>query len=405
MKKFFKISAVICCVLSICVFSLIIYGDIIIPDSLTVGAGCDMTVSHIFSVTDESTLKEVSVFSSDGNTMTGQTKLFNVFPVKNNSLNVTESDYVIPGGEIIGIRMYTDGVIVVSADSIETADGIVNPGKGAGIQSGDIIKTVNGIKCSSVSVLNEQISSNNGKAISLTVLRDGKTFETSITSVYCTTDSKYRCGLWVRDSTAGLGTLTYVDPKNKTYGALGHAICDTDTGIIFPAGQGNILSAVFNGCIKGQSGKTGEIQGSFGREILGDLTLNCDNGIFGSYSALTDSGKIVKVAKMDEIEEGKAQIIATVDSGEKKYYDVQIERISYDVSDGSHNFTIKVTDNELIETTGGIVQGMSGSPIIQNGMLVGAVTHVFLNDPQYGYGIFAQTMIDTDRGVNLKDAA
>ncbi len=108
---------------------------------------------------------------------------------------------------------------------------------------------------------------------------------------------------------------------------------------------------------------------------------------------------------MNEIEEGKAQIIATVDSGEKKYYDVQIERISYDVSDGSHNFTIKVTDNELIETTGGIVQGMSGSPIMQNGMLVGAVTHVFLNDPQYGYGIFAQTMIDTDRGVNLKDAA
>ncbi len=405
MKKIIKITAAVCSILSICVFSLIIYGDIIVPDSLTVGAGCDMTVSHIFSVTDESKDKEVSVFSSGGESRTGQTRLFNVFPVKNNSLNVTDSDYVIPGGEIIGIRIYTDGVIVVSADSIETADGIVNPGKGAGIQSGDIIKSVNGIKCDSVSVLNEQISANNGNAISLTVQRNGKSFETSITSVYCITDSKYRCGLWVRDSTAGLGTLTYIDPENKTYGALGHAICDTDTGIVFPAGQGNILSAVFGGCIKGQSGKTGEIQGSFGREILGNLTLNCDNGIFGDYSALTGNEKTVKVAKMDEIEEGAAQIIATVDSGEKKYYDVQIERISYDISDGSHNFTIKVTDGELINATGGIVQGMSGSPIIQNGMLVGAVTHVFLNDPQYGYGIFAQTMIDTDRGVNLKDAA
>ena len=138
MKKIIKITAAVCSILSICVFSLIIYGDIIVPDSLTVGAGCDMTVSHIFSVTDESKDKEVSVFSSGGESRTGQTRLFNVFPVKNNSLNVTDSDYVIPGGEIIGIRIYTDGVIVVSADSIETADGIVNPGKGAGIQSGDI---------------------------------------------------------------------------------------------------------------------------------------------------------------------------------------------------------------------------------------------------------------------------
>lgn len=405
MKKFFKITGIICSLLSICVFSLIIYGDIIVPDSLTVGADCDMTISHIFSVKNDEKIKEVSVFSQDSDVRTGQTKLFDVFPVKRNSLKVTDNSYVIPGGEIIGIRMYTDGVIVVSADSIETADGIVSPGKGAGIRSGDIIKKVNGIKCDSVSVLNSQIAQNNGKAVSLTVLRNGETFETSITSVYCITDSKYRCGLWVRDSTAGLGTLTYIDPENKTYGALGHAICDTDTGILFPAGQGNILTAVFNGCVKGQSGKTGEIQGSFGREILGDLTLNCDNGIFGSYSALTDGHKTVKVAKMDEIEEGDAQIIATVDSGEKKYYNVKIERISYDVSDGSHNFTIKVTDEKLIETTGGIVQGMSGSPIIQNGMLIGAVTHVFLNDPQYGYGIFAQTMIDTDRGVNLKDAA
>ena len=169
MKKFFKITGIICSVLSICVFSLIIYGDIIVPDSLTVGAECDMTISHIFSVKNDEKIKEVSVFSQDSDVRTGQTKLFDVFPVKRNSLNVTDNTYVIPGGEIIGIRMYTDGVIVVSADSIETADGIVNPGKGAGIKSGDIIKKVNGVKCDSVFVLNSQIAQNNGKAGALPV--------------------------------------------------------------------------------------------------------------------------------------------------------------------------------------------------------------------------------------------
>jgi len=406
MKRFFKTLCIVCCILSAVVFSFVIYGEVKVPDSLTVASDEEISFGGLFRAESEySESKEVFVPAGENAERQSQVKFLNVFPVKKSLIKTTGRQYVIPGGEIIGIRIYTDGVIVVSADNVQTPDGIVNPGKGAGLEPGDIIKSVNGTETNSAAELNAQISKSSGEGLKLSVSRAGRVFDTVITPVYSDPDSRFRCGLWVRDSTAGLGTVTYIDPQNGTYGALGHGICDTDTGIIIPTGEGNVLSAQLNGCIKGQSGKTGELQGSFGKNTLGDLKLNCQNGIFGKYTAETPSDGLIEVAEANEIRTGPAQIIATVDNSGKKYYDIEIERINYDVSDGSHNFTIKVTDEELINLSGGIVQGMSGSPIIQDGRLAGAVTHVFLNDPQYGYGIFARTMLDTDRSINNSSAA
>lgn len=406
MKKVFKTLSVVCFVLSIVIFSFVIYGTVSIPDRLTVADEGEEKIGGLFEIDLKSSgTKEVFVSADAQSQSTSEVKFLKIIPVKKTLVKATDRQHVIPGGELMGIRIYTDGVIVVSADNVQTSDGIINPGKGAGLEPGDIIKSVNGERTDTAAALNSMIAQSKGAELKLTVSRSGKSFDTVITPVYSDNDAKFRCGLWVRDSTAGLGTVTYIDPVNKTYGALGHGICDTDTGIIIPAGSGNVLSAHLNGCIKGQSGKTGELQGSFGKSILGDLQINCSSGIYGSYTTDIPDVDCVEVAEANEIRTGPAQIIATVSGSGKKYYDIEIERISYDVSDGSHNFTLKVTDEELIATSGGIVQGMSGSPIIQDGRLIGAVTHVFLNDPKHGYGIFARTMLDTDRSLRLGNAA
>lgn len=406
MKKVFKTLSIICFAVSVIVFSFVVYGTVSIPDRITVADEGEEQIGGLFEIDLQSSgTREVFVSAGAQGQRMSQVRLLKVIPVKKTLVKTTNRQYVIPGGELLGIRIYTDGVIIVSADNVQTENGIINPGKGAGLQPGDIIKSVNGEKMDSAAALNAMIAESSGNKLQLTVTRAGENFDTAITPVYSANDAKFRCGLWVRDSTAGLGTVTYIDPANKTYGALGHGICDTDTGIIIPAGSGNVLSAHLNGCIKGQSGKTGELQGSFGKSILGDLQINCANGIYGSYTAEIPDVDMVEVAEANEIRTGPAQIIATVSGSGKKYYDIEIERISYDVSDGSHNFTLKVTDDELIETSGGIVQGMSGSPIIQDGRLIGAVTHVFLNDPKHGYGIFARTMLDTDMALRLDNAA
>jgi stage IV sporulation protein B len=208
-------------------------------------------------------------------------------------------------------------------------------------------------------------------------------------------DGKYKAGLWLRDSSAGIGTLTFYDGKTGVFGGLGHAVCDVDTMSVIPLSGGDALSAVINGCYKGSNGATGELCGVFGSEKIGSLMINGSSGVYGRLNQYDKNAKSLPVASRQEIKLGPAQIISTVDNGGPEYYDIEIIKINLAADTNERNMTIEIKDEGLISKTGGIVQGMSGSPIVQDGYFVGAVTHVFLNNCLQGYGIFAENMMKT----------
>jgi len=221
-------------------------------------------------------------------------------------------------------------------------------------------------------------------------------------------DGKYKVGIWVRDSSAGIGTLTFFEKKTGIFAGLGHAVCDVDTGEIMPLAGGEAVEADIKGSYRGESGAPGELCGVFKNAVIGTLLLNNDTGVYGQVSALRYENKQLPVAMSYEISTGSAQIIAEVNGDGEKYYDVEITKIYPNSDSHQKNMVIRVTDAELKKETGGIVQGMSGSPIIQDGMLVGAVTHVFVNNPEQGYAVFAQAMIDTVQelsGEGMKKAS
>lgn len=291
--------------------------------------------------------------------------------------DLTAPAYVIPGGETVGIKLYTEGVLVVAL-----ADG-PSPARSAGIKKGDIILSANGEKLSDTQRFSQIIS--DGKPISTVCRRASKTYTASLTPE--NRSGEYRIGVWVRDSTAGLGTVTfYTDTR---FAALGHAVTDTDTGEIMSLSDGSITNAEVVGASPGKRGHPGELIGTFGQNTLGKITLNSENGLYGECAQIPEKA-IMPLARRSEVCEGEAYIIADIDGAGPKQYCVNIEKISYYAKTKSIIF--HVTDKALLAATGGIVQGMSGAPIIQNNKLAGAVTHVFVNDPERGYGIFSENM-------------
>ncbi|MGN0519509.1 MAG: SpoIVB peptidase [Candidatus Fimenecus sp.] len=293
---------------------------------------------------------------------------------------------------IFGIKIFTDGILVVGMDDVTTADGIVNPAKRAGLKVGDVVLAVDGKTVQNVSQLSTAVQS--GKSsITLTVRRNEKVWQTELTLAVSSNDGKPKAGLWVRDSTAGVGTMTFYCKDTGVFGGLGHAICDIDTGTVMPFGSGEAIKTQISGCYKGGAGITGELCGVFQEESLGTLYSNGETGVYGVLDAYNENATELPVATKNEVKTGYAQIIATVDDTGPQYYDVKITKVYPNSDENGKNMIIEVTDSDLIEKTGGIVQGMSGSPIIQNGMLVGAVTHVFVNNALQGYGIFAETML------------
>ena len=387
-----------CCLLSvICsvVFLFIIAGNLCIPKEIVFYDNQPTVKIHKFFYAERENSDAISVSTVKNCKTTAAVSLLGVFPVS--EIEATESvrKYVYAGGNLVGIRLYTEGILVVGIDEVITDEGIVSPAEDCGIMQGDIITEVNNETVTSVVDFSSRVVSSGGKNISITVARDNEELYYSLKPAYSESENKYRCGLWLRDSTAGIGTLTFTDPQTKTLATLGHAICDTETHAVLPVGNGDILEASFSGCIPGQKGNTGQIKGSFTSEILGTLTDNNEFGVYGTYTdGSNETGELYPVASQTEIETGAAQIISTVSSEGAQFYDIEIEKITYSKEKMSRSMVIKVTDQELLSTTGGIIQGMSGSPIIQNGMIVGAVTHVFLNDPTRGYGVFAENMLD-----------
>lgn len=380
----------------------LVYGFYAVPDEIVTQSSKPTNVSFIYTLTYEDGLSlRRNKEDNKKDTYNVNVSFLNIMPVKNSSLKVSEREYVAISGELFGIRLFTEGVIVVGVDEVQTANGTVNPSRDAGLQKGDVILSIDSQKMRSCNQVSEIIEKSGGKAMKLQLRRKDKVFITDFKAAYSETEGKYKAGIWIRDSAAGIGTMTFLDNETGMFASLGHGVCDIDTGEILPVYEGDIVGATVNGCSIGQRGKAGELCGVFSSESKGILYLNCQCGVYGKMNEKLTESKLYPVAFNDEVQKGKAQIISTVDETGPQVFDIEITKISKDNSEDK-NLVIKVVDENLLSKTGGIVQGMSGSPIIQNGMLVGAVTHVFINDPTQGYAIFSRTMLSTMRSVQTE---
>ena len=295
---------------------------------------------------------------------------------------------VIPLGKAVGIKLFAAGVLVVGL-----ADGDT-PARTCGLRQGDIITAMDGTAIDSTEQVQSLLAEAAGQETTLTVRRGSSTLALSA----CArpgAGGAWQLGAWIRDSMAGIGTLTYYDPATGQYGALGHGITDVDTAQLMPLASGSIMETTVKAVKKGRKGDPGELKGDFSvQRDVGTVTVNSDGGIFGTVSDadFPARSQAVPVAGAEEVKSGRAVILSTVSGEEIREYQVEIVKIFRD-ADSTRNLLLRITDPELLQATGGIVQGMSGSPILQNGKLVGAVTHVMINDPTQGYGIFAENML------------
>ena len=325
-------------------------------------------------------------------------RLFGVFPVKTVTVRSIPARTVVLCGTPFGIKAYTDGVLVVGLTAVESAAGSRNPAQAAGIRVGDVVLSVDGQSVTTNEQLSDCIADGGGRTQTFRVRRDGVEFSAQVTAVWSSADNGYKTGMWVRDSAAGIGTLTFYDESTGMLAGLGHAICDVDTGQPIPISGGELVPAYVFGVTRGQVGAAGELRGCFTDGTLGTLTVNADSGIYGQSDAAPVDGERVEVAMKQQVEVGPAKVYTTVSGDTPAWYDVEVTRIRYNESPTRH-LVIRITDSRLLEATGGIVQGMSGSPLVQNGRLIGAVTHVLVNDPTQGYAIFAETMLKSAKSA------
>ena len=302
------------------------------------------------------------------------------------------------GGMPFGAKITSNGLTVVKFS--ETQGKNASSAYQAGIREGDIITKINGNNIISIEDFVRNIDKSGGKEITITVIRKNQELKFNVTPKYSPDDGKYKTGVWVKDSTSGIGTITYIHPETGEFGGLGHGICDSSTGKTVPFTKGVVMDVTINGVVKGQIGTAGELKGCFNSNRIGKIIKNTDCGVFGILSAGVDmsASTLVKVCPKDRVCEGEAYMVCTLDESGPQKYRIEITNIDHSGAK-TKNFRIKVTDPKLIEKAGGIVQGMSGSPIIQNGKLVGAVTHVLINDPTSGYGIFIENMLSTAKGL------
>ena len=377
-----------------------------IPKNVILFKGESVNIKKIFGISFENKKTEYGAIltstdlidESKIGTTNLEVKLFNTFNVKDIDISVIERTKVIPVGQVSGIKLYTSGVLVVGMSEVNGLDNKkYKPYEKSGIQEGDSIIQIEDKQITDTKQLKEKINSSAGKELTIKYVRNDKTLECNIKPVK-TGRTEYKLGLWVRDSAAGIGTMTYYEPSSNKYAALGHGITDIDTGNVLNISKGEIITTKVLSIIKGQYGNPGKIQGSINEQSrIG--TIN-KNSIFGIYGAVEDISKVridksrtMDVAIRNEIELGEAKILCSLDGENAKEYTIQIDKIFLNNDYDNKNILIRVTDQELIEKTGGIIQGMSGSPVIQNGKFIGAITNVLVNDPTKGYVIFGDLMV------------
>jgi stage IV sporulation protein B len=328
-------------------------------------------------------------------------------PIKKVDVHVLKDFRVIPGGQSIGVKLNTVGVLVVGHHLINTANGKKSPGEIAGIKVGDIITEINGSKIEKMTDVAPfvQTAGQDGKALDMVISRETGKFTTKLTPLKDKGENTYKLGLYIRDSAAGIGTMTFVHPQSKKYGALGHVISDMDTKKPIVVEDGQIVRSTVTSIEKGSNGDPGEKLARFSsdREIVGNIQKNSPFGIFGELNKDLKNGimdKPLPIALSHQVKEGPAKILTVVNDDRVEEFNIEIVSTIPQKFPATKGMVIKVTDPKLLEKTGGIVQGMSGSPIIQDGKLVGAVTHVFVNDPTSGYGVHIEWMLN-EAGINI----
>ena len=404
MKKTLKKIIALSIIITIYIYVLVITNY---PDSLIIMEGESINLKTILGINinllNGSEVIEVSSNNSQTTVNESGTKkinvsLFNNISLKNIDVDVIPKTKVIPLGNIAGVKLYTNGVLVVGMSEIEGEDNKkYKPYENTGISEGDTIIAINNKEIYNTEDLVETVNNSGGNKLKLEYVHNDETLECSITPVK-TGELEYKLGLWVRDSAAGVGTVTFYEPSTNSFGALGHGIVDIDTEKLIDISSGEFITTKILNIEKGENGNPGRIQGTIdNQQTIGTITKNTKFGIYGTVdnvSALNiASQNSMEVALRDEITLGKAQIMCTLENGKTEKYEIEIENIYKNNNTDNKSMKIKVTDERLINKTGGIIQGMSGSPIIQNGKFIGAVTHVLVNNSLEGYGVFGDIMI------------
>lgn len=398
MKKLFKGLNILAAIALFNIWTAVAYYSDKLPDNYYVNAGQSLEINSVLDI--DASVKDTALQSNAAQTYPAsqvvELKLFGLIPIKDVEITSVETPVLVPGGTPFGIKLLMEGVMVVGMGDVEcSTDSPSCPAAAAGIQKGDVILSIDGKDVNSNSDVAKAISDSDGESVEVTLVRDNSRMVLELIPVHSELTDSYQAGMWVRDSTAGIGTLTFYDPSDNSFGGLGHPICDVDTGSVVPVSKGEIVNVTINSIKKGIDGIPGELQGTFtSSDPIGVLDKNNKYGVFGVLTRSMDTSGAIPIALKQEIHEGDATILTTIDGSEPKEYSIKIEKIDYKNTDSAKNMIIKITDEELLEKTGGIVQGMSGSPIIQDGKLAGAVTHVFVSDPSRGYGIFAENMYE-----------
>lgn len=425
-KKSFKILIIVL----LAIYSFQVYNVLHFPSEIDVIEGESREITLSFPFTINVSKDENKVIAIDNNVSTEnlglslknsykfntlkqgmaelELKLFGFIPVKDVKVNVIDNIHLIPGGNAVGVRLNTRGVLVVALKDVTNTDGKKsNPAKEAGIKIGDSIIDINGKKVKDADHVIELLNEIKNEKVSITIERNNSKFVTEVKPVKSMEDNCYRLGIWVRDKTAGIGTLTFFDTNTKKFGALGHGITDIDTGHLLTVAEGEIMQAKVSSIEQGKKGNPGEIRGIFfeSENKLGKIEDNTAYGIYGTmYDNIrfNDLQKPLPIALQHEIMPGKAHILTTIDDNKIEKFEIEVVKTENQRVQDQKSMVIKVTDSRLLEKTGGIVQGMSGSPIIQNNKIIGAVTHVFVNDPTRGYGLYIEWMIQ-QAGIPLKN--
>lgn len=368
----------------------------LIPDNIILLKGENLQIRDLPGIRF---IYTASTSNNNINTNNAEITLFENIYLKNISITTMEDMEVVPVGKIIGLKLYTNGVLIVGMSEIEDKNNILNkPYENSDIEEGDTILKINEKEVENIDILKNIVNESKGENLELTLLRNGNVITTSIKPIE-TNDNNYKLGLWVKDAATGVGTMTFYEPSSNSFAVLGHGITDSDTDSLINIDSGELVTSRIISVKKGEIDNPGEIKGTIvNQQTIGSVTKNTQFGVYGvlnNFSELNiDTSKKVKVALRDEIKEGDAKILCALDNSNiTKEYDIKIEKIYKDNEYNNKSMLIRVTDKELLNKTGGIIRGLSGAPIIQNEKFVGAITNVLVSNPEIGYAIFADLMI------------
>ena len=406
LRKLFVCFYVLLCVFIFALSGTIFYYSGSIDSTYKITRGSDFVIETLIPVTAEyngALVSECEEIDTVGSKLNVDVKLLGIIPIKNTTLHVVDEAYVAVLGSPFGIKLYTDGVLVVDMSGVTTDNGSKNPAVEAGIKTGDYIISINGEKVNTNEDVGEIVSESNGHTLPVVIRRQDKNITVYLTPVLSSEDNCYRAGIWVKDSTAGIGTLTFYSPYNDMICGLGHGVYDSKTGSVIDFSKGELVGADIISIVKGTSGVPGELKGKLNNTTIGKVSSNSLNGVYGAASCIVDTSNLTQIAHKQDVKSGAATIICTLDDTGPQSFSCEIKISSVGVNDTVQDMTVTITDKNLINLTGGIVQGMSGSPIIQNGKLVGVLTHVLIDNPQKGYGIFAENMLETSELVSQKN--